>query len=44
MMTQRGRPQDMIPGPDYQDTPDGYDGPIKFINWNGYKLGVMDGG
>ncbi len=43
-MTQRGRPQDMIPGSDYQDTPSGYDGPIKFVNWNGYKLGIMNEG
>lgn len=43
-MTQRGRPQDMIPGPDYQDTPSAYNGPIKFVNWNGYKLGFMDEG
>lgn len=40
-MAQHGR---IDPGPDFRDTPSGYNGPIKFVNWNGYKLGIMDEG
>ena len=40
-MAQHGR---IDPGPDWQDPPSGYNGPIKFVNWNGYKLGIMDEG
>ncbi len=36
--------ENLIPGPDYQDLPDGYTGPIKLINWNGFKLAILDSG
>lgn len=39
-----GTVKNLRPGPDYQDLPDGYDGPIKLINWNGYKIAVLDSG
>jgi len=35
-----GRPDDMIPGPQYEDTPEDYMGPIQFLNWGGYKIAV----
>ena len=41
-MAGRGRPQDMIPGPQWEPTPDEYMGEIKYLNWNGYKLAILD--
>jgi len=35
-----GRPEDMIPGPQYEDTPEDYMGPIQFLNWGGFKIAV----
>lgn len=29
------------PGPKYVDTPEEYKGPIKYINWNGYKIATL---
>lgn len=39
-MSRPGRPEDMIPGPQYEDTPEDYMGPIQFLNWGGYKIAV----
>ncbi|MBW2672012.1 MAG: hypothetical protein JRD89_01185 [Deltaproteobacteria bacterium] len=28
------------PGPDYEPTPEEYEGPIEYVNWGGYKIAV----
>ena len=40
----RGNPADLTPGRDFAEPPKGYKGPVRFLNWGGYKIATYDEG
>jgi len=41
MEVESPRPEDtLIPGPQYEDTPEDYEGPTEYVNWEGYKIAI----
>lgn len=37
-MSRPGESGELYPGPEYEETPEDYTGPIEYINWGGFKI------